>query len=602
MAQHDYVIANGTGAAVRSDINNGLAAIVSNNSGATEPATMYAYQWWADTTTGLLKIRNAANNGWVTVGTLASANLGLLSSGSTITAALGSASTPGITFTGDTNTGIYSPGADQVAVATSGTGRLFIDSSGRALIGTSSASTATSAQYSRIQIVGHTGATEAPGRLVLRRNETSSNISLNEQIGQIFFGDNEAGEYALIECASEGTAGSGDYPGRIVLSTTADGASSPTERMRITSAGLVGIGTTSPGTELHISRATAGRVIARLADPDGRTTELRSPDNVGNTAGVGTTTNHPFVFFQNNTEAVRVDESKRLLVGTSTSRSVGAPSPYFGSIQVETTNLVPLTVVNNTNDPQPAYFLIGKSRGSIGGNTIVQNGDGIGYIGFAGADGTDLETRAASISCDVDGTPGANDMPGRLVFSTTADGSASPTERMRITSSGELRIGTTTSSASRLFVVAASNAACARLQVSANDAGAIDWHNTSGGYVASVTVGASSVSYNTTSDYRLKENIEPLTDAINRVNQLQVKRFNFILEPNKTVDGFIAHEAQAVVPECVTGEKDAVDDEGNPIYQGIDQSKLVPLLTAALQEAIAKIEALETRLSALEAA
>ena len=142
MAQHDYVIANGTGAAVRSDLNNGLAAIVSNNSGATEPATMYAYQWWADTTTGLLKIRNAANNAWVTVGTLASANLGLLSSGSTITAALGSASTPGITFTGDTNTGIYSPGADQVAVATSGTGRLFVDASGNVSVGTYAASDA----------------------------------------------------------------------------------------------------------------------------------------------------------------------------------------------------------------------------------------------------------------------------------------------------------------------------------------------------------------------------------------------------------------------------------------------------------------------------
>jgi len=78
MAQHDYSIANGTGAAVRSDLNNALSAIVSQNSGATEPATMYAYQWWADTTTGLLKQRNAANNGWVTVGTLASANLGLM--------------------------------------------------------------------------------------------------------------------------------------------------------------------------------------------------------------------------------------------------------------------------------------------------------------------------------------------------------------------------------------------------------------------------------------------------------------------------------------------------------------------------------------------
>jgi len=78
MAQHDYVIANGTGAAVRSDINDGLAAIVSQNSGTSEPATMYAYQLWADTTTGELKQRNAANNAWITVGTLASANLGLM--------------------------------------------------------------------------------------------------------------------------------------------------------------------------------------------------------------------------------------------------------------------------------------------------------------------------------------------------------------------------------------------------------------------------------------------------------------------------------------------------------------------------------------------
>ena len=77
MAQHDYIIANQSGAAFRSDLNNGLAAIVSQNSGATQPSTTYAYQWWADTTTGLLKIRNAANSAWITVGTLADANLGL---------------------------------------------------------------------------------------------------------------------------------------------------------------------------------------------------------------------------------------------------------------------------------------------------------------------------------------------------------------------------------------------------------------------------------------------------------------------------------------------------------------------------------------------
>ena len=135
MAQHDYVIANGTGAAVRSDLNNGLAAIVSNNSGATEPGTMYAYQWWADTTTGLLKIRNAANNAWVTVGTLASANLGLLSlAGGTMTGALvvtaGTDALPGIAVSGDLNTGIFSSGADAIDFTTGGTRRLGISSAG----------------------------------------------------------------------------------------------------------------------------------------------------------------------------------------------------------------------------------------------------------------------------------------------------------------------------------------------------------------------------------------------------------------------------------------------------------------------------------------
>jgi hypothetical protein len=77
LAQHDYVIANQSGASFRSDLNNALSAVASNNSGTSEPSTTYAYQWWADTNTGLLKVRNAANSAWVTVGTLATANLGL---------------------------------------------------------------------------------------------------------------------------------------------------------------------------------------------------------------------------------------------------------------------------------------------------------------------------------------------------------------------------------------------------------------------------------------------------------------------------------------------------------------------------------------------
>jgi hypothetical protein len=130
MAQHDYIIANQSGAGFRSDLNNGLAAIVSQNSGAAEPSTTYAYQWWADTTTGLLKIRNAANNGWITIGTLASANLGLLSlAGGTLTGALllddsNTVSAPALAFDGDTNTGIWRSAADTLNVATNGVERV----------------------------------------------------------------------------------------------------------------------------------------------------------------------------------------------------------------------------------------------------------------------------------------------------------------------------------------------------------------------------------------------------------------------------------------------------------------------------------------------
>jgi hypothetical protein len=130
------------------------------------------------------------------------------------------------------------------------------------------------------------------------------------------------------------------------------------------------------------------------------------------------------------------------------------------------------------------------------------------------------------------------------------------------------------------------------------------------------------VTFNTSSDYRLKENIVNITDGITKIKQLTPRRFNWISDETNTLqDGFIAHEVSSIVPEAITGTKDAVettyyDDEKHlpegksigdvketdrPVYQSIDQSKLVPLLTAALQEAVAKIEVLETKVAALEA-
>ena len=135
------------------------------------------------------------------------------------------------------------------------------------------------------------------------------------------------------------------------------------------------------------------------------------------------------------------------------------------------------------------------------------------------------------------------------------------------------------------------------------------WQTVGGAHqIGSISHGTSSTSYNTSSDYRLKENIVSLSDGITRLKTLKPSRFNFIGE-SETVDGFIAHEVTAV-PESITGTKDEVAEtdapelglkKGDPIYQGIDQSKLVPLLTAALQEAVAKIEVLETKVAALEA-
>jgi hemin uptake protein HemP len=123
----------------------------------------------------------------------------------------------------------------------------------------------------------------------------------------------------------------------------------------------------------------------------------------------------------------------------------------------------------------------------------------------------------------------------------------------------------------------------------------------SGTEVGFVGITSSATSYNTSSDYRLKENVVDLDGAIPRLKTLPVHRFNFIADSETTVDGFLAHEAQLVVPEAVTGTHNEVDGDGNPVMQAIDQSKLVPLLTAALQEAIGRIETLETEVAALKA-
>jgi len=211
------------------------------------------------------------------------------------------------------------------------------------------------------------------------------------------------------------------------------------------------------------------------------------------------------------------------------------------------------------------------------------------------------------------------------------------TERMRIDSSGRLLINTTSALATEGFLQVACNSNTDGVQFHCTDTSSVNilemkhanangsdtglmiaFRSTSGNMVGSIVSNGSSTSYNTSSDYRLKENVTAISDAITRLKTLKPSRFNFKVDKDTTVDGFLAHEVSSIIPEAITGTKDETEDilytekdtipsgkkvgdvkETVPKYQGIDQSKLVPLLTAALQEAVAKIEVLETKVAAL---
>jgi hypothetical protein len=352
---------------------------------------------------------------------------------------------------------------------------------------------------------------------------------------------------------------------------------SGTRRMTLDAAGRLGIGTTSPQELFHVNTGASGGQVLRMST---------NGTDIGylyqNTGGVilGAYSTRFLGFETNGSERARIDSSGRLLVGTSTA--------------LGTNNSV---TIKGTASSNPSIFF-GRNENASG----ITAGEGLGFLEFGSGDGG----IGAQIEAEADGTwSSVSDCPSRLVFSTTADGASSPTERFRLNSNGQLCINTTTATTGighRVYIEDGTTYAPMGVN---NAAGGTGSSNNiviyrAGTQVGSITTTNTATAYNTSSDYRLKENVVPLTGAVDRINQLQVHRFNFIGNPDTTVDGFIAHEAQAVVPECVTGTKDEVDADGNPVYQGIDQSKLVPLLTAALQEALAEIESLKARVTALE--
>jgi len=177
------------------------------------------------------------------------------------------------------------------------------------------------------------------------------------------------------------------------------------------------------------------------------------------------------------------------------------------------------------------------------------------------------------------------------------------TPKLTITSGGQVFMNTTSSIGTGVLSIklgGTNKTLGIRFRADSDGNYATAYENSSGTIVGKIIMNASSTSYETNSDYRLKENVTPITDALSRLNQLKPIRFNFIADAEKTVDGFLAHEVQDIIPEAISGEKDALSEDGTPKYQGIDQSKIVPLLTAAIQEQQTIIEDLITRLETLE--
>jgi len=673
-----------------------------------------------------------------------------------------------------------------------------IDSSGRLLIGHSTARTSVgqigdpqiqheglTSDNSSVSIIRNSASNFAASLIFGKSRGTSvgSNTIVNDgdQLGTIRFaaadGTNIDSEAAFIQGRINGTPGSNDTPGKLFFATTADGADSATERMVIDSSGNMGIGVTSPDKILHVSHVSAptlrlentdtslssGQVVGNVEfeanDPSGigvgvvGSIECFSDSSVGGSYGLKFKAS---TSSSGNYEAMRIAQNGFVGIGGQNPDTALHIEKLTPELRVQSTNTnlgqgsTVCTFSHHTSDPTTptgvgevfrikSYSANGNGAdyttefvsraGSGGGESRIALGQGaVGAITFSthasgsatermridqdgrvivgssthiggaqfvvmggnintygamaignkvtnptastsiaqfrfnsGASGT---RRGAEIVVQADGnwTDGSSH-PSRMFFSTVDTNATGATERMRIHSNGSISVGVNQNNG--IFCVSeptATHAKSARFKAStssglsnttalyidihgfysnnynafgvtflngddgagtARTAKAIQFANVSGSEVGSIQQNQTSTSFNTSSDYRLKENATAISDGITRLKTLKPYRFNFKGQ-TQVVDGFFAHEVTAV-PEAITGVKDEMQpetryEEGDTIpsgkvvgdaktysstemkLQSIDQSKLVPLLTAALQEAITKIETLETKVAALESA
>jgi hypothetical protein len=499
----------------------------------------------------------------------------------------------------------YDHSGDSMRLHTNGSERMRIDSSGRVGIGTTSPTAKTD-----IRTSASSGATNAPtfrafgydtdsyfevnnnannsANIKLTRSDAATMFSIDGHSGTTFFEGNvgigTTSPASKFVVKGSGTSpivyfgnGVDNAPNRqlafsggssgLVWDLDATGASSVggqltlstngSEAMRIDSSGNVGIGTSSPSRQLTVQNS--GNAIVSIKSGTSSSSFLlmgdSSSDNIGMLKYDNSINSLQFYAGSNSTERMRIDSS--------------------GVVQVR-----------NVDSPTLQLF---NTDASLTANQVI--GDIDFYQSDPSGSGVGVVSKIRSInSSSFQGEAG-------LAFHTGT--TSGLTERMRITSGGDVLIGTTSNVVGGVgghsLVIDAANQNLGIKTASGNQQAVRFANDTTA--VGSINLTTTSTSYATSSDYRLKENVVDLTGALDRVDQLEPKRFNFIADAETTVDGFIAHEVQSVIPEAVTGEKDAVDDEGNPQYQGIDQSKIVPLLVGAIKELKAEIETLKSQIN-----